>query len=100
MKVMDEATSLGIAQHQWAACSTPNPDALALLSRHLNDIVTVSDDEALDALRLLRQHTGLLIEGSAALPLAALRKSGLKDQTLGLILSGGNLSAQVRQAVG
>lgn len=81
------------------ACSTPNSEALSLLSAYVHDIISVSDEEALDALRLLREHTGLLVEGSAALPLAALKKSGIRDGNVGLILTGGNISQEIRQSI-
>jgi len=74
------------------ACSTPHPDALALLMSHLDDIITVDDDEALAAMRTLHQHTGTVVEASAALPLAALKKTNPRAQSAGLILTGGNVS--------
>ncbi len=74
------------------ACSTPHPEALSLLMDHLDDIIAVDDGEALTAMRMLYQHTGMVVEGSAALPLAALKESKLKDAAAGLILTGGNVS--------
>ena len=76
------------------ACSTPNPQALQWITEYADDVVTVSDEEAVEAMRLIMQTTHNVAEGAAALPFAAL----LKDQgrwrggKAGCVLSGGNAS--------
>jgi len=66
-----------------------------ILRDHLESIVTVTDDEVVEAMRLLHQHLDMIVEPSGAIPLAAV----LSDQfraldgigRVGLILSGGNI---------
>jgi threonine dehydratase len=83
-----------------AACSTPNAMALDCLNRYLEDIVMISDEEALAAMRELLTATHNLAEGAGAVSWAAIRKhrSALRGQRVGCILSGGNASlALVRE---
>lgn len=56
-------------------------------------IQTVSDDEVIEALRLIWTRMKILIETSCATPLAALIKADLPPNTrrIGVILSGGNV---------
>ncbi len=64
-----------------------------ILQRHLECIVTVSEDEIVAAMRLLWQRAKLLVEPSSAVPLAALL-SGAVDvagRSVGIVLSGGNV---------
>ncbi len=79
------------------ACKTPHPDALAHILRHAHDVVTVSDDEALDAMREIIQATHNIAEGSGALAHAALKKhrASWKGQKVACILSGGNASTSL-----
>lgn len=79
------------------ACSTPNELALDWLLRHADDVVTVSDDEALAAMRELLEATHNLAEGAGALAWAAIKKhrSELRGQQVGCVMSGGNASIEV-----
>ncbi len=76
------------------ACSTPNADALALIRSHADAIVTVTDDEALAAMRELIEATHNLAEGAGALAWAALKKTcgPWRGARVGCMLSGGNAS--------
>ncbi len=76
------------------ACSTPNALALDWILQHADDVVTVTDDEAVDAMRDLMQGTHNVAEGAAALSFAALKKQRHLWQggKAGCILSGGNAS--------
>ncbi|HUS96155.1 MAG TPA: threonine dehydratase, partial [Hyphomicrobiaceae bacterium] len=75
------------------ACREPHPDALDLMWQGLDDIVTVSDAEIAEAIRLYYTTTHNLTEGAAAAPLAALlqQRSLRAGQRIGLICSGGNI---------
>ena len=77
-----------------AACSTPNEMALDCLNRHLEDIVMISDEEALAAMRELLTATHNLAEGAGAVSWAAIHKhrDALHGLRVGCILSGGNAS--------
>jgi len=64
-----------------------------IIQRHVADIVPVSEDAIVEAMRLTWQRTKLLIEASAAVPLAALLEGAvdLHGARVGIILSGGNV---------
>ncbi len=76
----------------------------AVLSKHVDRIVTVTEDEILDALALLWREARQLVEPSSAVPLAGLMAGRIdaRGQRVGIILSGGNceleqVSAWVRE---
>ncbi|MFO1394065.1 MAG: pyridoxal-phosphate dependent enzyme [Steroidobacteraceae bacterium] len=61
--------------------------------RNVADIVTVSEQEIVAAMRLVWEVTKLVIEPSSAVPVAALleRRLPLEGRRVGVILSGGNV---------
>lgn len=64
-----------------------------LIRAHVSDIVTVSDTEIVAAMRLIWARMKLVVEPSAAVPLAAVL-SGRMDvagKQIGILLSGGNV---------
>ncbi len=65
----------------------------AVIRRHVRTIVTVSDDEIIAAMKTFWQRTKLLIEPSAAVPLAAALSPRVETESrrVGIILSGGNV---------
>lgn len=65
----------------------------ALLRQLVDDVVTVGEAEIVDAMRIVLNDLKLLIEPSAAVPVAALLagRLGLPGQRVGIILSGGNV---------
>jgi threonine dehydratase len=65
----------------------------AIIRQHVERIVVVSDDAIIDAMRAFWERAKLVIEPSAAVPLAALlgRQLDAKGQRIGVILSGGNV---------
>jgi len=79
------------------ACSTPNAGALALIRRHVDEIVTVNDDECLFAMRELLENTHNLVEGAGALSWAALKKASpvRHAKRLGCVMSGGNAGMEL-----
>jgi threonine dehydratase len=64
-----------------------------IIVRLVHDIVTVSDDEIVRAMRLAWEILKVTIEPSSAVPLAVAlgRRSPLTGRTVGIILSGGNV---------
>jgi threonine dehydratase len=64
-----------------------------IISRHVADIVTVSEEAIVEAMRIIWQRSKLIVEASAAVPLAALLEGGVdaRDARIGIILSGGNV---------
>lgn len=96
-RLVTHATTTSVAEG--VACSTPNELALDWLLRHAEDIVTVSDDEALAAMHELLMATHNLAEGAGALAWAAIRKhrNGLREKKVGCVMSGGNASLAILQ---
>jgi threonine dehydratase len=56
-------------------------------------IVTVSEEDIIEAMRLLWERMKIVVEPSAAVPLGALLKKSaeLTGKRVGIILSGGNV---------
>jgi len=65
----------------------------AILRRHLDRVVTVSEGAIVEAMHLVWQRMKIVIEPSAAVPLAALLEArvDIQDQRVGIMLSGGNV---------
>jgi len=83
------------------ACREPAQIALDILKNGAERMVTVTDDEIADAIRILYADTHNVAEGAGAAALAALKKeaAGLKGKRAGVILSGGNLDEAALQTV-
>jgi threonine dehydratase len=75
--------------------ASPHPEAFKWLKRGLERIVSVSEDEILEGIRVLLKDTHNLAEGAGSAALAALLKE--KDRQRGkrvaVVLSGGNADA-------
>ncbi len=65
----------------------------AILSARLDSIVTVSEAAIVEAMRLIWERMKIVVEPSAAVPLAALleHRSQIPGERIGVILSGGNV---------
>ena len=65
----------------------------ALIQRHVDDVVTVSEDAIVAAMRTIWETMKIVVEPSAAVPYAAILedKIDLRDQRTGIILTGGNV---------
>lgn len=64
-----------------------------IITRHVADVVRVSEEAIVEAMRLTWQRAKLVIEASAAVPLAALLEGAVDvhDARVGIIISGGNV---------
>ncbi|MCK5339228.1 MAG: pyridoxal-phosphate dependent enzyme [Bacteroidales bacterium] len=64
-----------------------------IITEYVDDIVTVSEEGIIRAMRLTWERMKIVIEPSAAVPLAAIleNKVEVKGKTVGIILSGGNV---------
>ena len=64
-----------------------------IIRKHVEQIVTVSEAGIIEAMRFLWERAKLIIEPSAAVPVAAMweGKVDLRGKKVGIILSGGNL---------
>ncbi|MBW1887156.1 MAG: pyridoxal-phosphate dependent enzyme [Deltaproteobacteria bacterium] len=83
-----------------------NPDTIAdglrtslgdltfpIIRRYVKDIVTVSEEGIVNAMRYIWERMKIIVEPSAAVPLGALltKSAGLSGKRIGIILSGGNM---------
>jgi threonine dehydratase len=64
-----------------------------IIRENVDDIVTVSEEKIVEAMRLIWERMKIIIEPSSAVPLAAIlqRKADVSGKKVGIILSGGNL---------
>jgi threonine dehydratase len=65
----------------------------AIIQRYVDDIVTVSEQAIIDAMRTIWETMKIIVEPSAAVPYAAVLEDKLevRDRRIGIILSGGNV---------
>ncbi|AKZ27002.1 hypothetical protein ACH51_12090 [Ralstonia solanacearum] len=75
------------------ACRTPDATALEVIRAGVDEIVTVTDDEVAEAIRLYFSTTHNIAEGAAAAALAAAwqQRDQLAGLRVGLPLTGGNI---------
>lgn len=64
-----------------------------IIQQHVRDVVTVSDELTIEAMRLIWERMKLVVEPSAAVPLAAVLAGSVKTEgrKVGIILTGGNV---------
>jgi threonine dehydratase len=80
------------------AVKRPGDFTLPLVERHLDDIVTVSDDQVAQAMVSLLERAKLVVEGAGAVGVAALLHGFVKAPRSGevcVVLSGGNVDASL-----
>jgi threo-3-hydroxy-L-aspartate ammonia-lyase len=72
------------------------PDTFAVISRHVDRIVTATEAEILDAMRFIWERVKIVLEPSSAVPVATLWNGQLDVAGLrvGVILSGGNVDLE------
>ncbi len=65
----------------------------AIIKRHVDDIVTVSEKAIISAMRTIWETMKIIVEPSAAVPFAAIqdRKIAVASKRVGIILTGGNV---------
>ena len=69
-----------------------SPRTFGIIREHVETIVTVGEDEIVEAMRVVWQRTKQIIEPSAAVAVAAVRRAALAPDThVGIVLSGGNV---------
>ena len=64
-----------------------------VIMKHVDEIVTVSEDSIIEAMRLLWERMKIVVEPSGAVPLAGILEKKIETggKRIGLILSGGNV---------
>jgi threonine dehydratase len=78
------------------AVKQPGEFTLPLVERHLDGVVTVSDDQVAEAMVLLLERSKLVVEGAGAVGVAALLAGKVEPPAEGetcAVLSGGNVDA-------
>ena len=69
-----------------------------IIKSHVEEIIRVSDDEVLDAMTLIHQSFGMIVEPSGAISLAAVMKEVFRAKkglgSIGIILCGGNVDPE------
>jgi threonine dehydratase len=85
----------GARTHSMGAITFP------LVLRHVQDIVTVTDEQLVDAMRFLWERMKLVVEPTGALATAAVlsRAVDVRGRRVGIILSGGNVDLKAMSAL-
>ena len=65
----------------------------AIISSKVDDILTVSEESIIQAMRLIWERMKIIIEPSSAVPMAAIleNKNSFRGMKIGILLSGGNV---------
>jgi len=68
----------------------------AIMQKYVRDVVTVSETAIIQAMRLIWERMKIIIEPSAAVPLAGLleNKLDIRGKRIGIILTGGNVDLE------
>jgi threonine dehydratase len=80
------------------AVKRPGDFTLPLVERHVDEVVTVSDDQVAEAMVLLLERSKLVVEGAGAVAVAALmqgRVTAPAEGSVCAVLSGGNVDASL-----
>ncbi len=72
-----------------------------MVLRHVHDIITVTDKELVEAMRLLWERMKLVVEPTGALAAAGVLKGAIdvRDRRVGIIISGGNADVKAIAAL-
>jgi threonine dehydratase len=79
------------------ACRLPVEEALAVMLKHVDHIVEVSEEEIGAAMRTIYEDTHNVAEGAGAASVAAVlqERERLKGKRVGVVLTGGNVDREV-----
>jgi threonine dehydratase len=79
------------------ACRVPDPDALAVIGRGAARVLTVSEDEAAEAMRVLYRATRNVAEPAGALALAGLlqERARAAGKRVAVVQTGGNVDTDL-----
>ena len=83
------------------ACRVPDPQALDVMLRHVDEVIAVTDAEVADAMRALFADTHNVAEGAGAASLAGAlqQRERWSGRSVGITLSGGNVDSALFAAV-
>lgn len=90
---IEEAQSQTIAD---GLLTTLGDKTFPIIRDNVKEIITVSDDEIIQAMRLIWERMKIIIEPSCSVPFAAVlkEKEKFKGKRVGIILSGGNVDLE------
>lgn len=79
------------------ACRTPVPESVEVMLREADDVVTVTDEEIAQSMRIHFSDTHNVAEGAGAAALAAAlqQQERWRGRTVGVCLSGGNVDSDM-----
>jgi threonine dehydratase len=81
------------------AVKTPGSQIFEYVSKNLDDIITVEDDELIVAFLDMVENHKMIVENSGLLTVAALKHLNVKDKRVVSILSGGNMDVITMSSV-
>lgn len=73
------------------AVKKPGNNTFEIVKKYVDEIVTVSDVDIMDAFLLLLEKEKLIAENAGVLSLAALNKLNIRDKNIVCVVSGGNI---------
>jgi threo-3-hydroxy-L-aspartate ammonia-lyase len=73
---------------------TPGEITFGVISSLVDEIVTVTDVEIIEAMRVLFERAKVVAEPSGATAFAAVLAGHVRDESIGVVLSGANVSAE------
>ena len=82
------------------ATRTPDAENVRVIRELVDDIVLVSEEQMLDAIRYLYEKEGVLAEPAGAVATAAFLANPVRDGPTVLLVSGANISQEVRRRAG
>lgn len=79
------------------AVKQPGEITFSIIKKHVDEIVTVDDEEMASSVLMLLERSKIVVEGAGAVALAALihKKTGLKAAKTVVLLSGGNIDVNI-----
>jgi len=81
------------------AVKRPGDVTFELVKQFVDEIITVSDFDVIEAILLLMEKHKLVAEGAGALSLAGLKKLPAKNKNVACLLSGGNIDISTISAI-
>ncbi|MGB0984319.1 MAG: threonine ammonia-lyase [Saprospiraceae bacterium] len=69
---------------------------LEVIRKHVEDIITVEEEEIINAMRLIWERMKIIVEPSSAVPFAAVlqQKERFQGKKIGIIITGGNVDVE------
>ena len=81
------------------AVKTPGPLIFPYIQEHLDEIITVEDDELIESFLDMVENHKMVVENSGLLTVAALKHLDIQDKRVVSILSGGNMDVITMSSV-